>query len=181
MFYNLVVMISRIFYIVFYRVKIEGCFPKDNAGYLICSNHINLLDPISIAVSIRRRVYFLGKKELFKNKFISFILLKLGCYPVDRDNVDIQTLKNSIKILKENKILCIFLEGTRSKTGKLSNFKRGAGLLANKGDVAIIPIKIKSNYKLFSEVIVKIGEPFYVTNENKRNAMDELHEIIDEM
>lgn len=41
----------------------------------------------------------------------------------------------------------------------LNNVKAGVGLIGVKGQAPIIPIKIDSNYKLFSKVLVKIGKP----------------------
>lgn len=178
MFYSFVVFLFRIFYSLFYKVTVDGAVSLNNIGYLICSNHRSNVDPILIALSMKCRVYFLGKKELFKNRFIGFILSKLGCSPIDRENVDIKTLKDSVDLLKSGKVLCIFPEGTRSKTGELLEFKRGAGLLASRANVPIIPLKIEGNYKLFSKIIIKIGEPFYITSINRRSCMDDLHKII---
>lgn len=175
------ILLFRVYYKLFYRVEVKGSVDLKDTGFLICSNHRSNLDPILIAVSIKQCIYFLGKKELFKNNFVSFILSKLGCIPIDRDNVEIQTLKNAIDILKNKNALCIFPEGTRSKTGELLEFKRGAGLLASRANVPIIPIKIEGSYKLFSKIMIKIGEPFYITRENKRTVMSDLHEIIKNM
>lgn len=181
MFYNLVILLFRVYYKLFYRVEVKGSVDLKDTGFLICSNHRSNFDPILIAIKMKQRIYFLGKKELFKNKFVSFILSKLGCMPIDRDNVDMYTLKIAIGILKNKNALCVFPEGTRSKTGELLEFKRGAGLLASRANVPIIPIKIEGSYKLFSKITIKIGEPFYITRENKRTVMSDLREIIKQM
>ena len=89
--------------------------------------------------------------------------------------------EGKIEILNANNVMAMFPEGTRSKTGELGEFKRGAAVIALRADVPIVPIKIEGNYKLFSKMILKIGNPVSVTKENQKTIMDKLHEIIKAM
>lgn len=155
MFYNIVkIILKPIFHIIF-RLEIENKIDLQNKGRLIiCANHINLLDPLILAVSTNRQISFIAKKELFENKFFAYILRSFNAIPVDRDNIDLKAIKSSVKILKEDKILGIFPEGTRVKEVSFDNIKNGISYIALKGDADILPIQIQGKYGLFKKIKV---------------------------
>lgn len=180
--YKLLRCIIRLLFNILYRVSVIGTIElSDNIGYMICSNHINMFDPVFIACFTDRQISFMGKKELFDKPIIGSIFRKLGAFPVDRGKGDIEALKIAIDVLKSNNVMSMFPEGTRSKTGELGEFKRGAALIASRAEVPIIPVKIEGNYRLFSKMILKIGEPLYPTKENKKTLTNELFTIISEL
>ena len=100
----------------------------------------------------------MGKKELFKYKWFAFILEKLNVFPVDRQGTDIKSVKKSLRVLKEDKVLGIFPEGTKVKGYNIENAKPGIALMAVKSQTNILPIHIISNYKTFNKIDVKIGK-----------------------
>ena len=67
-----------------------------------------------IAAFSPKRLKFLGKAELFKNKLFACVLRSIGCVPVDRSGGDLKAMRTCIRILKENNPLMLFPEGTRS-------------------------------------------------------------------
>ena len=160
---------------IFYRIRVEGeiTLPEDQS-YMICANHIHMFDPIFIGCFTDRQISFMGKKELFDKAIIGSIFKKLGAFPVDRSKGDLGALKTAIEILSSNNVMAMFPEGTRSKTGEIGEFKRGAALIASRADVPIVPVKIVGKYKLFGKMELRIGEPLYPTKENKKTLIDEL-------
>ena len=102
---------------IVYRPKIVGMenVPKDTAA-IICPNHIHALDSAIIVAKFKRKVNVLAKEELFKNKFIYWLADLFGIYPVKRDKKSTESIKISLKILKNKELLMIFPEGTRNKT-----------------------------------------------------------------
>ncbi len=151
----------RLVYFTFFfifKLNVYGIenIPK-NGKSVICSNHASMLDPVFLGLSIKRQIFFMTKKEMFKNKPLSFILKKLGTIPVDREGADLSAVKKSIKILRQENILGIFPEGTRVKQMSLDNAKPGIGMICIKGKSPVIPVYIDSDYKFFSKVNVYIG------------------------
>ena len=177
--YNIAVFICKILFKIFYKIEVvnKPNLKKDKS-YMICSNHLHLFDPILIACNVDRPMQFMGKQELFSNKFSNWFLRKLGGFPVDRDGADINAIKTSINILKNNEVLCIFPEGTRSKTGELGEFKSGAGMIAIKGNTTIIPVKIEGNYKLFSKVKITFFEEVSELGKNRDELMQYVRNIL---
>lgn len=162
-FYKLVRFLAIIVFNIVFRIDIEGKENIPPEGRLVlCSNHISALDPIILAIAIPRPISFMAKKELFKNKILAKIIYKLGAFPVDRDGSDISAIRSSLRVLKEEKVLGIFPEGTRVSRVDLDNVKAGVGLISIKGKSPVVPVYIQSNYNIFSKVIVRIGKPIHL-------------------
>ena len=112
------------------RLNVEGTENIPQEGPLvIASNHLSLLDPPVIGVAATRKVHFMAKQELFV-PILGDIYKALGAFPVRRGGADRAAIKHGIDILKDNKVLAIFPEGTRSLGGeKFLPFKSGAKVL----------------------------------------------------
>ena len=165
---------------ILFRIEING---KENIDLenkdrlIICSNHISMWDPITLAVTYNRQVNFMAKKELFEIPVVGPIFYKVGAFPVERDKVDLKSVKQSLKILKEDKVLGIFPEGTRVKSIDLENVKEGIGLIANKANSNIQPVNIETEYKFFKKIkvtympIVKIEDFNELPKKEKSKAV----------
>jgi len=165
-----------------YRIKITGAsnVPK-SGGVIICANHANALDPIFVALAVKRGLRFIGKKELFKKKAFALLIKSLGAFPVDRENADITAYKTAIKLLQNGEVLLLFSQGTRQKTIDVSNGKTGAAFFGIKAKVPIVPVGINASYKLFSKVTVNIGQPIYLDQYyNARIKTELLNEVTEE-
>lgn len=178
-FYKLVRFLAIIVFNIVFRIDIEGKENIPPEGRLVlCSNHINALDPIILAIAIPRPISFMAKKELFKNKILAKIIYKLGAFPVDRDGSDISAIRSSLGVLKEEKVLGIFPEGTRVSRVDLDNVKAGVGLISIKGKSPVVPVYIQSNYNIFSKVIVRIGKPIHLDESfDKKLSTEEYRSI----
>ncbi|MEE9553299.1 MAG: lysophospholipid acyltransferase family protein, partial [candidate division Zixibacteria bacterium] len=95
--------------------------------------------------AIGREIYFLAKKELFKNLFLRVLISSLNSIPVKRGVFDRSALLRAETVLKNGYGLIFFPEGTRSKTGELGKGKPGIGMLARKAMVPILPVYIKNS------------------------------------
>ena len=159
-FYNIYKTVTSTLFKIIYRVKIEGekNIPKEK-GYMICSNHIHAFDPVFISSYTEHEISYMAKKELFKIPVVNWFFKKCGFFPVDRGNADLNSIKTAIDVLKNKKVLSIFPEGTRHKDGKFRDIKQGAALVAIQSQSKIVPMRIIGNYKPFSKMTLRIGEP----------------------
>lgn len=106
---------------------------------VIASNHLSLLDPPVLGAAATRKIHFMAKSELFKPSWFGALIRKLGAFPVKRGEMDREAIKTGLTILKENKVLAVFPEGTRSKTGELGRAGGGAFMMAVKRKATIVP------------------------------------------
>ena len=89
---------------------------RDRPGpYMLVSNHVSMLDPIVLAVPIRRHeIRFMGKRELRVNRLFAYILEKLHMISVARHMSDMAAMRAANSALKEGQVLGIFPEGTHA-------------------------------------------------------------------
>ena len=169
--YRVVVTIIRPFVRISYRLKVIGLenIPEKN-GVIICPNHTSNADPVVLAVSLKRQIYFMAKAELFKNKILRKLFKMVGAFPVERGKRDSSAIDNAEKILKNGEQLGLFIEGTRSKTDDFLRPKTGCAMIAYKTGATIIPICItgtsEHKLKIFKKNVVSIGKPITMNQLN---------------
>ena len=146
---------------IIFRKKVYGAenFNKIEGRCIVCANHKSLTDPVLIACSVKRPINFMAKKEIFKNPILKWLFTGVKAFPVDRQGVTMSAMKHAINLLKEEEILGIFPEGTRVKEYNENNAKPGISMIANMTKSKIVPVYIKSNYKIFGKVQIVFGEP----------------------
>ena len=110
---------------------------------------------------------------------VKYIAKKTHVLPVNRGGHDTTTIKESIKILKNNHALVIFPEGTRKGIEKNKKLHKGAVVIADSLGVPIIPVGINSKFKLFSKVKVNYGKP--IEFESKKLNKNEIEEKTEEL
>lgn len=183
MLYKILKFIIKPLFKIFLLYKVENKPKKmSQKKLIICANHISLLDPILLAVTTDREISYMAKKELYNNKILAFLLKKLYAFPVDRGNNDIDAVRQSIKILKEDKLLGIFPEGTRIKNNtNRSNFKDGVAMIATRTNSDILPVHIEGKYGLFSRIKVKYKDIINIDNYDKNDKKNIYKNIMDDV
>lgn len=136
-------------------------------GAVLVCNHYSNLDCIELFIHLRKHIRFLAKTELFNTKFKRHFFKTVGCIEIKRGEADINAIKNSLAVLKKNKILGVFPEGTRNLEEKegLGEVHSGAIVIAARAGVPIIPTLIYRKPKAFRKNYIIIGEPFFVESQ----------------
>ena len=148
---------------VFYRYKFinNNSIPHEGA-YIIASNHMSFSDPVLLGLGQRRRLFFMAKQELFKNKFFAGLIRALGAFPVERGAGDGKAIKTGEDLIKEGNVMTIFIEGGRTKTGEFMRPRSGCALVAQQMQVPVIPacITTTGNPKhRFAKRVIHFGDP----------------------
>lgn len=151
------ILLKPIFFII-YNISVEGINNiPESEGYIVCGNHTRAVDPILLGLAFPSQIHFMAKHELFNNKFLKILFNALGAFPIKRGKPDLKSIKTSLKLLKEEKNIGIFPEGTRNKTNELKA-EPGIAMLSIKSKASIVPVAIKTNYKLFNKTKIIIGD-----------------------
>ncbi|MBU4333041.1 MAG: 1-acyl-sn-glycerol-3-phosphate acyltransferase, partial [Candidatus Omnitrophica bacterium] len=155
--------------IFFFPLKVYGQKNIPSKGaFIFASNHRSHLDPILIPICCTRRISFLAKDSLFKNKFFGWYLKQLEAFPIKRESSDIGAIKEIMRRLKRNLPILMFPEGTRVREGEESEVQAGIGLIAVKSGLPVIPIYVSGTDKVFPPgsrtvkrlpALVRFGEP----------------------
>lgn len=136
-----------------WKISIEG---KEHIvpgkPYVIVSNHQAMFDiPLLHALDFNGR--WIAKKELIKMPFVGHAMLVHGDILLERgDSSSAKTmLKRGMAELKKGVSICIFPEGTRSKTGRVNRFKDGAFVMAKFAKTEILPVAIEGTATAFKD------------------------------
>jgi len=150
---------------VSYGLKIKGIRPEDwQSGIIISSNHQCFLDPLIVGSAAPKEMYYFAKEEIFTWPIIGFLAKKFNAFPAKRSVFDLEAIRTANTVLRQDKNLLVFIEGTRSRDGNLLPPKKGVGMLAFQNQVDIIPAYIYGSFRLkrsffrFPGVIVIFGE-----------------------
>ena len=163
MIYKIAKVIYRFLARIVYKIEIDGIENVPQKGKLIlCSNHRTGMDPFFLMAFFPRQPLFMAKVEAFKNPIIGYLLKYLGVFPVSRGTGDEKAISRALDILKEDKVLAMFPEGTRVRNGERVIAKKGVGLISTTADAPVIPVLIQSDFKLFTKVTCIIGKPIYI-------------------
>lgn len=133
---------------ILFRIQITGSENIPGRGaFILASNHRSNLDPVIITIVIKRKLHFLGKKELFRSKFSTKIFTMLNIIKLNREGIDKSALKKGLTALQGGRGLLLFPEGKRSRDGRLGLAKPGVALFAFGAKVPVIPAFIKGTEK----------------------------------
>jgi len=158
---------------------------------IILINHESALDiPITVAAT-GKPVRFMAKKELFRVPFFGWLMKISNHIPIDRKNRQ-RAIKSidtvSAKLIKKKISIIVSPEGTRSYTGEIAPFKKGAFHLAESNNLPLVPVTIMgARFRIPNKTLrvipglvsVNIGKPVYTSQfkdideciENVRSSM----------
>lgn len=157
--------------------------PK-NGSFIIASNHISNIDPFILGISTKRKFSYVAKDSLFKNKLLAFFFRQVGAIPIKRESSDFHALREVLKRMKKGGPVILFPEGTRGSGDRSKKVQAGVGLIAQKGNVPVIPAFIKGSDKALPlgekwfkhhQVVVTLGKPL------KFRASDSYIEVAEEI
>ena len=127
--------------------------------YVFVSNHASQYDIVVLQKTIPNRMAMIFKKELAKIPFFGWQLAMGPYVMIDRENYEkaMQSIEEAKeKMKKQNISIVVFAEGTRSKTGEIQPFKRGAFRLATQVGYPIIPTTIVGSNKIMPKGTYKL-------------------------
>ena len=134
---------ARSFVEVFSTLEVEGWENVPSGACLFASNHQSMVDPPLIGSCLPREISYIARRSLFYNPLFGAIIRSCNSIPVDRGEADVGAIRAALGALADNRGLLIFPEGTRSFDGIIKEPKAGAGLLACKSGVPVVPIHIR--------------------------------------
>ena len=162
----------KAFFRLFLDFKVTGRENVPNKGaFLFVSNHVSFFDPILLGASLYRSLNYMARDTLFKTRWSSETMRTVHAFPVKRGRGDLSAIREALRILRTGRPLVMFPEGTRAKDKHLRRAKPGAGFIAVRSGVPVIPAYVWGSFEALPRgwktfrphpVRVYIGKPVYV-------------------
>ncbi len=168
-FYRMVRNVLNFFCRTFWRTSVIGRQHIPRTGpFILAPVHRSYIDTPLVCTVTRRRMRYMGKDSLWKNKSVGWILSALGGFPVSRGTADREALRRCIEVLEAGEPLVLFPEGER-KSGKIVHpLFDGVTYIALKAGVPVVPVGIggserampkNKKYLRPSKCVVLVGPP----------------------
>jgi 1-acyl-sn-glycerol-3-phosphate acyltransferase len=136
------------------RLRVRELVPVDwNAAHVICANHASLFDILALVRVVPPPFRFVAKRELLSWPFIGWALRPSGQIVIDR--ADRTHALRSIAEAAVRKIrgqVIFFVEGTRTRTGQLLPFKKGAFYFAVDNHLPVLPTAVRGSYAVLAKL-----------------------------
>jgi 1-acyl-sn-glycerol-3-phosphate acyltransferase len=176
------------------RLSVEGRehLPREGPFVLAPVHRSNIDTPISSCLT-RRRLRFMGKDTLWKNRLSGWLLSSLGGFPVTRGTADREALRRCVAVLETGEPLVLYPEGERKSGPTVQPLFDGAVYVALRAGVPIVPVGIGGSERVMPKgarfihphkVHVIVGAPIQpppvadsgrISRSTIRGHSDELH------
>ena len=159
---------------------------------ILISNHQSNVDIPALLGYLPLDFSFIAKKEMKKWPLIGRWMRRFDCIFLDRKNArqGMKDMKEAIDKIKKGHSYVIFPEGSRSKDGKIGEFKKGSFKLATDTKARIFPIALVGTYEIQSRKSLKVtpNKNVKIIVDNPINLEDlskedqkRVHEIVNEI
>lgn len=160
------------------RVKDDGRLPR-NRSFVVVANHESFCDVLVLLAHLPLQVRFLAKRSVFRVPILGWSIAAAGFIPVDREAKARSgaAVEAALKRLEGGRSVVVFPEETRSPTGELLPFKKGAALLALRSGLPILPIGLAGTFRVLPRgtfqitpgpVVLAAGEPIETAGRSPR-------------
>jgi 1-acyl-sn-glycerol-3-phosphate acyltransferase len=162
--YRLAQFLSYSYLKCFHRFEVKGTENvPEKGGFILACNHLSYIDPPAVGCRIRRNLHYFARDSLFFWP-LGLLISKLNSIPVNRDQLDLGTLRKVLRVLKGGEPVLVFPEGTRSPDGTLQKSQKGLGLLVHKSGVPVLPARLHGSFEILGKgkLFPRIGKKLYL-------------------
>jgi 1-acyl-sn-glycerol-3-phosphate acyltransferase len=153
LFYAFILFLARIacHALLGLRVLGRGFVPK-KGPLIVAATHSSFADPAVTALAVSRQVAFMAKAFLFEPFFFGWLIRNLGAFPLENDS-EVGAVKLSLRLLRQNRAVLIFPEGTRIRRDGLGRPHPGVGLIASRSGAPVLPVYIHGSHDALTDAL----------------------------
>lgn len=192
---SFIIKSARFFFKLYFKFNTKGLENIPEGAAILTPNHQSFFDGLFVTACLKRKTikdtYFYAKRKHVNNRFLKFMAHRNNVIIMDM-NLDIkESIQKMAAVLKENKKIIIFPEGTRTTNGEMGEFKKTFAILSKELNVPIVPVVIKGAYdvlpagskfpKPFREIEVEYLKPVYPKGRDFDVLTHEVKETIYEL
>ncbi len=163
-----ILFVARISVLVMRRERL-----RPDRSCVVVSNHESFCDILVLLASLPMQVRFMAKRTIFRVPILGWSIAAAGFIPVDRANRtrSAATVDAALSRLQRGRSVVVFPEETRTRTGEMLPFKKGAALLALRSSLPLLPLGLAGTRRILppgslamssGRVVLAVGEPIEV-------------------
>jgi acyl-[acyl-carrier-protein]-phospholipid O-acyltransferase / long-chain-fatty-acid--[acyl-carrier-protein] ligase len=124
-----------------YRIRIVGQenVPFRGPALLVC-NHLSMVDGLLVGSCVQRFIRFLVYRPYYDHWALNRVLKLMNAIPIAAGREALASIEQAKRELQNGHVVCIFAEGSISRTGNMLPFKRGFERMVEGLDVPIVPV-----------------------------------------
>jgi 1-acyl-sn-glycerol-3-phosphate acyltransferase len=175
----------------YFHLTVTGAERFPSSGpVVLAANHESMWDiPLLVAAS-PRPIVFMAEEAVFGSLAASWFFTRLGSFPVRRRTGDLRAIRAALAVVRSNRVLGIYPEGTRRR-GVLLPFRPGASWIALASGAALVPVGIAGTGEVISKgtwvprrarVHIAFGEPVTELREpDPHRRLDQASDLTDRL
>lgn len=129
-------------------VEVHGLDRLPPAACVYAANHASFVDVWVIVARLPGSVRFVTKRELYRIPIFGWALRATGQIPMDRRDREAaaRSYQSAAGVVRAGRSVIVFVEGTRSRDGRLSEFKKGGFVLAIQAGAPLVPVYLHGTH-----------------------------------
>lgn len=160
-------------------VRNAGSLRRDRS-FVVAANHESFCDVLVLLAHLPMQVRFLAKRSVFRVPILGWSIAAAGFIPVDRDerSRSAAAVQAALQRLRGGRSVVVFPEETRTPSGELLPFKKGAAHLALRSGLPILPLGLAGTFRVLPRgtfvitpgpVVLAVGDPIETEGRPRRD------------
>ncbi len=190
--HNILKNFARVILRMYFRLKAEGIENIPAGPIILAPNHQSFFDGLFVATSLKNKIfkstYFYAKEKHVRKSWVKFIANRHNVIVMDINKDLKSSLQNLAEVLRKGRNIIIFPEGTRTRDGKLGDFKKTFAILSRELNIPVVPVAIKGAYEAlprgsrfprpFKKISIKFYQPVYPQDHSYDSLKDFVYEKV---
>lgn len=184
--------LSRTLLSLYFSIRAEGQEHMPKTPCIIAPNHQSFFDGLFVASwlsnPVMRKTYFYAKEKHLRNKWVRRFADRHNVVVIDIQSDVKASIQKTAALLKSGKNIMIFPEGTRTRDGRLGDFKKTFAILSKELNVPVVPVAISGAFhalpsgkfipKPFSKISVHFQKPVFPEHHSYESLMEQVFSTI---
>ena len=148
---------------LFTRARMYGSERIPAGGCVLAVNHLHWVDICVVGATSPRTIQYVAKSEVFGIPIVGWYVSLHGAIGIRRGESDREAVRRMREAAHDGRMVGLFVEGTRQRSGVPGVAQPGAAMVALQEDVPVVPAAVYGTQFWkpgnFAPCSVAVGEP----------------------
>jgi len=176
-----------------WSLEVKGRENLPDGPFILAPNHQSAIDGavLTAALSLKeaQNTFFLGKEAHLSTPMVEALAKRCRIVPVNQRSSVGESLRAVAHVLRLGFKIVVFPEGTRTRTGKLGDFKESYAIVAKEMSISVVPVVIEGAFdilprarrvpRLFRKVRITFLPPASPPHDSVNALNERVHHVIE--